>query len=652
LGTGGVVAKAIAGFAPRTAQQNMAMAIVDSIETTQTQGASKQLVVEAGTGTGKTFAYLVPALLSGKRVVVSTASKTLQDQLFHKDIPAVCQALKNDARVVLLKGRQNYLCHHHLQRATEQGMLPTAADVRWLKRIRSFAQSTRTGDKAECTGIPEDAAVWSWVTSQQHNCLGSECAHARDCFVLKARRAALEADVVVVNHHLFLADMALKEEGEAALLPEAEVIIFDEAHQLPDIATHMLGDAVSTHQVLDLVRMAVVEGLSQARDAADWHQIAQPIEEAARAVRLAFSAVEGDKAQTSKPSHAQVLALEPVHAACQALAHELTVWVGFMHTLAPRDTAWQKLYEHSADVLQRWQAWLDKVPATTTSVRWANISTHAVQLCVSPLDVSNAFAALYTQEPRTWVFTSATLSIRNSLNHFALRLGLENSQHMLLESPFDYTEQALMWVPENLPWPNHPSFHDKLCETLLPLLEASQGGVFFLSTSHRGVRAIGAQLNAWVQQHGLDWTVLVQGELPRGELLQQFRAAAKPVLVGAASFWEGVDIRGEALRMVIIDKLPFASPDDPIYQAKSQQLQARGEDAFAQLSLPDAVIALKQGVGRLIRDTSDWGVLVIGDRRLVEKPYGQTIWRSLPAFARTRSAQRALEFMQARRAAD
>ena len=640
---GGALARRLVGFSARESQIEMAQAVGHAIEN------QSALVVEAGTGTGKTFAYVVPALLSGRRVLLSTATKTLQDQLFSKDLPLVREALGVPVTVALLKGRQNYICHFHLERALKEARLPSPREVDHLQKVKVFAGRTHTGDRADCAGVPEDSAVWSWVTSNKDNCLGGECPNASECFVNKARRDALDAEVVVVNHHLFLADLALKEEGIAELLPACDVIVFDEAHQLPDIATSLLGQAISTAQCQEFLRDVLIEGRTSSTDAGDWDAVLRPMELALKEIRR----IVGSEIESARFTHAQFLAINGVATVCADFENRLENLIEMISPLSVRNESWVKLMSRASELCLRWQDWFSpaNVQDDAQSVRWVSVSTNVVQFCDSPLDVSNAFAKLYAEQPKAWVFTSATLSIKESLQHFTLQVGLDEAKQLLLPSPFDYESQALLCVPDNLPFPNEPQFSKKLCDSVWPLLQASAGGVFFLCTSHRAVKQVGEYLRERIEKEELDWSLMVQGEASRAELLEQFRVLSNPVLVGAASFWEGVDIRGEGLRLVIIDKLPFAPPDDPVFQAKSELIKNRGGNAFQDLSLPDAAIALKQGAGRLIRDESDWGVLMIGDRRLVEKGYGKLLWRSLPPFKRTRELQVAIDFMKSKRTA-
>jgi ATP-dependent DNA helicase DinG len=637
----GALARRLPGFSARESQRAMAQAVGQAIE------GKSALVVEAGTGTGKTFAYVVPALLSGRRVLFSTATKTLQDQLFNKDLPLVRDALGVPVSVALLKGRQNYVCHFHLERALKEARLPSPREVGQLQAVKLFAARSKTGDRADCLGVPDDSVVWGWVTSNKDNCLGSECSYVSECFVNKARRDALDAEVVVVNHHLFLADLALKEEGIAELLPACDVIVFDEAHQLPDIATSLLGQVVSTAQCQEFLRDVLIEGRTSSSDAGDWSVVLSPMELALKEIRR----IVGTEIDSARFTYAQFLSLNGVLSVCADFERRFEHLIEMITPLSVRNESWIKLLGRASELCLNWQNWF--LPASpqneAQSVRWVSVSAHTVQFCDSPLDVSNAFAKLYAEQPKAWVFTSATLSIKESLQHFTLQVGLDHCQQLLLPSPFDYERQALLCVPEGLPFPSDVQFSKKLCEVVWPLLEASAGGVFFLCTSHRAVKQVGETIRDQIKKLDLNWSLLVQGESSRAELLDQFRVLPNPVLVGASSFWEGVDIRGESLRLVIIDKLPFSPPDDPVFQAKSELLKNRGGNSFQDLSLPDAAIALKQGAGRLIRDENDWGVLLIGDRRLVEKGYGKLLWRSLPPFKRTRDLQVAVQFMKSKK---
>nr|WP_232243489.1 ATP-dependent DNA helicase [Paraburkholderia sp. SOS3] len=635
------------------------------------------LIVEAGTGTGKTYAYLVPAMLWGGKVIVSTGTKHLQDQLFQRDIPTVRDALAVPVSVAMLKGRANYLCHYYLQRTADNGRLPSRQETSYLQEIVRFAKITRTGDKAELASVPETAAVWSMVTSTRDNCLGQECPHYKECFVMQARREAQQADLVVVNHHLFFADIMLRDTGMAELLPTANTIVFDEAHQLPETATLFFGETLSTAQLLELARDSVAEGLSNARDALDWVKLGAALERAARDVRLTF---KEDSLRVSvgqlADDHPLFAALAAVQVeldaltdalagqseraesigACLRRARELQDLLAGWTTLpaeAPerssrdagtgRDSRATSTGEGAAHVTQATQA--SRADAESNEkVRWIEVFSHTVQLHETPLSVAPIFAKQRAGVPRAWVFTSATLSVRGDFTHYAAQMGLNARRSMTLPSPFDYETQGLLYVPRNLPQPSSPVFTDAVFDAALPAIEASGGGVFMLCTTLRAVDRIATKLRDTIESRGWEMPLLVQGDASRTELLERFRAYGNAILVGSQSFWEGVDVRGDALSLVVIDKLPFAPPDDPVLSARLDALTKKGLSPFAVHQLPQAVITLKQGAGRLIRAETDRGVLMICDTRLVDKPYGRRIWQSLPPFKRTREIDVVREF--------
>ncbi len=609
------------------------------------------LIVEAGTGTGKTYAYLVPAMLWGGKVVVSTGTKHLQDQLFQRDIPTVRDALAVPVTVAMLKGRANYLCHYYLQRTADNGRLPSRQETSYLQEIVRFAKITRTGDKAELASVPETAAVWSMVTSTRDNCLGQECPHYKDCFVMQARREAQQADIVVVNHHLFFADIMLRDTGMAELLPTANTVIFDEAHQLPETATLFFGETLSTAQFLELARDSVAEGLGHARDAADWVKLGASLERAARDVRLAF------KEDVLRVSVGQLPDDHPLFDALDVLEKELAAISTTLAGQAERAEsigACQRRARELQDILAGWTtpptavereaATPDGDAAATAAaqgdpnekVRWVEVFSHTVQLHETPLSVAPIFSKQRAGVPRAWIFTSATLSVRGDFTHYAAQMGLNARRSMTLPSPFDYGTQGLLYVPRNLPQPSSPTFTDAVFDAALPAIEASGGGVFMLCTTLRAVDRIATKLRDAIESRGWGYPLLVQGDASRTELLERFRAYGNAILVGSQSFWEGVDVRGDALSLVVIDKLPFAPPDDPVLAARLDALTKKGLSPFAVHQLPQAVITLKQGAGRLIRAETDRGVLMICDTRLVDKPYGRRIWQSLPPFKRTR----------------
>ena len=620
-----------------------------------TEGGENTLIVEAGTGTGKTYAYLVPAMLWGGKVIVSTGTKHLQDQLFLRDIPTVRDALAVPVSVAMLKGRANYLCHYYLQRTADNGRLPSRQETSYLQDIIRFAKITRTGDKAELASVPETAAVWSMVTSTRDNCLGQECPHYKDCFVMQARREAQQADIVVVNHHLFFADVMLRDTGMAELLPTANTVIFDEAHQLPETATLFFGETLSTTQFLELARDSVAEGLGHARDAVDWVKLGAALERSARDVRLAF------KEDSVRLSIGQLPDDHPLFPALEAVETELD---GLTDALAGQSERAESLAallrrgRELQEVLSGWttpptEAARDEANDATAEksdpnekVRWIEVFSHTVQLHETPLSVAPIFAKQRAGVPRAWIFTSATLSVRGDFAHYAAQMGLNSRRSMTLPSPFDYGTQGLLYVPRNLPQPSSPMFTDAVFDAALPAIEASGGGVFMLCTTLRAVDRIASKLRDVIESRGWNMPLLVQGDASRTELLDRFRSYGNAILVGSQSFWEGVDVRGDALSLVVIDKLPFAPPDDPVLSARLDALTKKGLSPFAVHQLPQAVITLKQGAGRLIRSETDRGVLMICDTRLVDKPYGRRIWQSLPPFKRTREIDVVREFFE------
>jgi ATP-dependent DNA helicase DinG len=622
-------------------------------------GSENTLIVEAGTGTGKTYAYLVPAMLWGGKVIVSTGTKHLQDQLFQRDIPTVRDALAVPVSVAMLKGRANYLCHYYLQRTADNGRLPSRQETSYLQDIIRFAKITRTGDKAELASVPETAAVWSMVTSTRENCLGQECPHYKECFVMQARREAQQADIVVVNHHLFFADIMLRDTGMAELLPTANTVIFDEAHQLPETATLFFGETLSTTQFLELARDSVAEGLGHARETVDWVSLGSTLERAARDVRLAF------KEDSVRLSIGQLPDDHPLFPALEALETELDALASALAGQAERAESLGACLRRARElqgVLAGWttppteaeRAAAEQATADAKAeradpnekVRWVEVFSHTVQLHETPLSVAPIFAKQRAGVPRAWIFTSATLSVRGDFTHYAAQMGLNAKRSMTLPSPFDYPTQGLLYVPRNLPQPSSPTFTDAVFDAALPAIEASGGGVFMLCTTLRAVDRISAKLRDIIEARGWNYPLLVQGDASRTELLDRFRAYGNAILVGSQSFWEGVDVRGDALSLVVIDKLPFAPPDDPVLSARLDALTKKGLSPFAVHQLPQAVITLKQGAGRLIRAETDRGVLMICDTRLVDKPYGRRIWQSLPPFKRTREIEVVREFFE------
>jgi ATP-dependent DNA helicase DinG len=622
----GALAQAIPGFRPRAAQQQMATAVAQAI------AARSELVVEAGTGTGKTYAYLAPVLRAGKKAIISTGSKALQDQLYSRDLPLLTKALAYKGKTALLKGRANYLC---LERLEQQAMTGGELNVQMLSDLvylRSWASETLDGDISSCGGVAEDSAIWPLVTSTNDNCLGNDCPLYKECFVVKARRRAMDADVVVVNHHLFLADMVVKESGFAELIPEADVMIFDEAHQVPDIASQYFGQQLSSRQLQDLAKDIIIAYRTEVRDVQQLQKSADRLAQSAQDFRLAL----GEPG--FRGNLREVLADRDVQRALTLLDDALELCYDVAKMSLGRSALLDAAFDRASLYRTRLKR-LKNINEPGFSYWYECTSRHFV-LALTPLSVSERFREVINERPAAWIFTSATLAVNEQMTHFMERLGVQQAQSMILTSPFDYARQALLCVPRDLPSPNQPGGAKQLARRLLPLIEANNGRCFFLCTSHQMMRALAEEFRA-----SLTLPVLLQGETGKAQLLKQFVEAGNALLVATSSFWEGVDVRGDALSLVIIDKLPFTSPDDPLLKARMEDCRLRGGDPFDEVQLPDAVITLKQGVGRLIRDVEDRGVLVICDNRLVMRPYGAVFLNSLPPTPRTRDLDQAVRFL-------
>jgi ATP-dependent DNA helicase DinG len=629
LGADGPLARSLDGFRPRRAQVQMATAVTDALE------QRRALLVEAGTGTGKTFAYLVPALLAGRRVLVSTGTRTLQDQLFAKDVPLVAGALGSPARVALLKGRSNYLCTYRLKRQVAQRALDGIATADpLLARIESWSATTKTGDLAEVPGITESQTVWPQVTSTRDNCLGQRCPEYAGCHVVAARRDAQAADLVIVNHHLLLADLALKEDGFGDLLGTADAVILDEAHQLPDLATQFFGAQFSARQGETLLTEGKAALLRGGGSLAEIGPAARTVEAALGAVLAALP--RGATRQRWEDAG------EELDSAALALAAALRDY-GSMLGEASQQPAVAAVAGRAGELASV----LERIAQSggDDGARTVETTGRGFTLGLLPFDVSERFRGLVTAHPAAWVFTSATLSVGEDFAHFATRLGLEDAPTLRIPSPFDFGSQAMLYLPEGMPEPSQPGYVDAVIDASVPLLDASGGGAFLLFTSHRALAQGAARLRAtW--DGAVERPLLVQGEGPRERLLREFREHGDAVLLGTASFWEGVDVKGEALRLVIIEKLPFASPDDPLTKARIEHLQRSGGNAFRDYQLPEAVLALKQGVGRLIRSETDRGMIVICDPRLLGKSYGRVFRASLPEMPATRERAEATRFLR------
>lgn len=615
----GPLSTVISNFTARPQQQQMAQAVGDAIHNYQSA------IIEAGTGVGKTFAYLVPALSSGGKVIVSTGTKTLQDQLYFKDLPLVRKAFQTSAKLALLKGRANYLCVYRLKQAISDGQYRDRRSVSYLHRIDDWSTLTQMGEIAEVTTVPDDAEVWPSVTSTADNCLGADCPDYSDCFVANARRKAQEADVVVVNHHLFFADMALKDEGFGELLPSANTVILDESHQLPDIASNFFSEVFASRQVRELARDILAEsltlgGMPELQDAArDMDKIVQDL-------RLAM-----DKPGLREPWYK--ISSKPAIKA--EIANLETVMMDLdkqLEALDERSKGLQTCHERLNSLLLRLQRMQKPVK---DNVQWYETFTRSFSLVSTPLDISTQFKKQIEALPCSWIFTSATLAVDNQFSHFSERMGIENANQLKLDSPFDYWHHALMYAPPDIPLPHEHGFVEAVVNASLPVIEACKGGVFMLFTSYYALNKAAEIIGDSLENR----RVLVQGEATQHEMIERFRHAGNAILLGTSSFWEGVDVRGEALSCVIIDKLPFAAPNDPVMEARIQSIRDNNGNPFFDYQLPQAVITLKQGVGRLIRDNDDRGVLVICDPRLRTKSYGKTFLESLPRIPRTQKIE-------------
>jgi ATP-dependent DNA helicase DinG len=653
LGPHGPFAASVPGFRPREAQRRMARAVADAI------ADRRMLLCEAGTGIGKTFAYLVPALLSGRRVIVSTGTRHLQDQVQQHDLPAVRAALGAPASVAVLKGRANYLCLHRYEALDREWRMPSRAAALELAAVKRWLPATASGDLAEVESLGEDSPLLPRLTSTSENCLGTKCERYQDCFVVKARRRAQESDIVVINHHLLLADLVLKEHGFGELLPSADAVIVDEAHQLPDLAAQFFGASFASRQVLALADDALAALGPDATEAAVAKRVGA-LEPAVRELRLALG-VEARRAAWD-----QVAARPELHEALAALQAALREVAALFAARAADGREHEALQARADDLAGQLQPFLGGALAGDDEpepmVLWFETFTRSFVLNATPLDAAERFRRHLAARPQAWIFTSATLAVGADFGHFARRLGVgaasgregddpdaaprddgipEEVERLALASPYDYQRNALLYLPRGLPEPDAAGYTEAVVRAALPLLEASRGRAFMLFTSHRALQAAAAALRG-----RLEHPLLTQGEMPRARLIERFRAAGDAVLLGTASFWEGVDVKGPALSLVIIDKLPFASPGDPVMAARIAAARERGGNPFGELQLPQAVLALKQGVGRLIRDADDTGVMMLCDPRLQSRSYGRTFIRALPPMRATEAAADAIEFLR------
>lgn len=624
----GLLSSNIQGFRPRAAQLEMAQAVGRAVK------FATPAVVEAGTGTGKTFAYLVPALLSGKKTIVSTGSKNLQDQLFNRDLPTIQKALKYKGKVALLKGRANYLCLERLDQVVAMGVLGDKSVLADLSKVSKWHTGTKTGDLSECITIAEDSPILPQLVSTAESCLGSDCPHFKDCYVVQARRRAMEADVVVVNHHLFCADMAVKETGFGELIPEAELIIFDEAHQLPDIASQYFGQSLSSRQLFDICKDTNIVYRTELKDLAQLGKAADHLQKVVQDFRLLMG-TEG----TLRGNLRELFNDQKVVDGLAKVAENIDFLSEVIKKSLGRSETLDKIFERLAEV----KVQLKKLSDTTVVgyCYWYEANGRSFGLHITPLTVADKFGEQLKNQQIGWVFTSATLEVGGKFDHFCQRLGIENAEQLVLQSPFDYANQSLLCVPRYLPDTNKSHTLTELGKMLMPVIEANNGRCFLLCTSYFMMRG----LADFLREHS-KLSVLLQGETSKARLLEKFVAEQNSVLVATQSFWEGIDVRGDALSLVIIDKLPFTSPDEPLLRARMEDCRLQGGEPFDDIQIPEAVITLKQGVGRLIRDVTDRGVVIICDSRLVMRNYGKTFLKSLPPSTRTRDLNKVIRFLK------
>ena len=623
----GKLASTIKGFSPRKPQTDMAIAVTKAIDD------KDLLIVEAGTGTGKTFAYLVPALMSTKKSIISTGTKNLQEQLFHRDLPVVKKALGVNKRMALLKGRANYLCTHRLRQHSGDSTLLDSQTLSDLSKVRKWANSTKSGDVGEIETLAEDAKVIPFVTSSVDNCLGKDCPDYADCYLVKARRNAMEADLVVVNHHLFFADLALKDTGFGELIPEVDVIVFDEAHQLPDIASEYFGDALSTRQIQDTCKELETIYRVQLKDIKQVSLMADKVRLAAADLRMLFGQ------HPEKGNWANKLNDPEIQRHIKRLGENLGLLYEVIKLHLGRDDDLDNIFERVTQMRTK----LEKLTDTeqTGVSLWYETTTRHLIIRLTPLKISDKFRDIVNTPRRSWIFTSATLVVGTEFSHYQNQMGLEDAKTLSLDSPFDYQNQSMLCIPRYLPDPNAHNMRSFLVDTAQALIKASKGRCFLLFTSYATLNDMAKKL-----EDKIDNTLLVQGSMSKRALLDNFLAEKDAVLLATGAFWEGVDIRGDDLTCVLIDKLPFASPDDPLLQARIEDCRKQGGNPFAQLQIPQAVISLKQGAGRLIRDETDKGVLVICDHRLVSREYGRTFVESLPPMRRTRDLSLATDYLE------
>lgn len=625
--SGGALAKVIDGYTARQPQIDMAKAINLVITN------KGNLIVEAETGTGKTFAYLIPALINDKTTIISTGSKNLQEQLFNRDLPFIIDALNSKAKTALLKGRNNYLCTERLTRLGRETQYQNQTILSDYVKVKGWSNITISGDMSSVPGLKDDAEILPLVTSTNDNCLGRDCPDYEDCFLVKARRKALEADVVVVNHHLYFADLNVKDSGFGRLLPDADVIVFDEAHQVPDIASEYFGKSITSKQIQALCKDVQYLGRTDLKDSIQVTKAANGLANATQDLRLSFSMEAG------RGNWRHLFTQQAVMKTIIRFQDQLD----FIYEVIKLNLGRTELVDQCFDRVVEIKATFQQIMAVnnTGESYWYECTKRNFTLNITPLNIAERFSAEQEKSKSAWIFTSATLAVDNCFSHYRQQMGLADAEELILASPFDYQSQAMLCVPRNIPEPNDPNIARILVEKLAPIIIANKGRCFFLCTSHYMIRQVASLL-----QQQLSMPIFVQGQDNKQVLLDQFIEHGNALLIGTYSFWEGIDVRGQTLSCVIIDKLPFASPDDPLLQARIEDCQRKGEDPFSALQIPKAVINLKQGVGRLIRDVKDTGCVIICDTRIVSRGYGATFINSLPDMPRTRDINSVLSFIK------
>ena len=628
----GALNEVIPDYRKRSEQLDMSRAVNATIQ------QKNSLIVEAGTGVGKTFSYLVPALINGGKVVISTATKNLQDQLFLKDIPTIRDALKIPVKINILKGRSNYICQLRMENSLIEGQFFNREDASFIKKIKTFSDHSNTGEVSEINDIPESSTIWPSVTSTKENCLGQNCEFAKSCFLIKARKEALAAEVLIVNHHLFFADFILKDEDVSEILPAADTVIFDEAHQIPDVGSIFFGDNFSTIQILNLIQDIQLSFKNIAKNLEELDAICKDILIFIVELRN-YLDPRNDRISYNKIPNKQEFTQK-----LEEVINEVSKLNNFIDLYKDQNPEMIKLSERIKTLVGITKIWGES--DNNGYVYWIDVFAKSIQFNITPISISDQFKNLQDKTKAAWIFTSATLAVNDSFEHFQTMMGLEEASTLQLKSPFNYNENACLYVPTDMPEPNTEMFNLALIKKVFPLILAAKGRTFILSTSIKSMNEITSFLKDEFEKKNIEFPILTQGIAPKNMLLDQFRSHGNAVLVGSLSFWEGIDVRGSALSLVIIDKLPFQSPGDPVFESKINMLKAKGGNPFMSLQLPQAIITLKQGAGRLIRDEFDKGVLMICDLRIINKPYGKRIWRSLPAFKRTRDENEAIDFLK------